>query len=130
MKFSFLISGTTVGLIVSTPLLAHHSFRAMFDSNQPVEVTGTVTEVEWTNPHARFYVDVEDENGETVNWNFELASPNSLFRRGWSRNSLKPGDVVTVTAVRARNDPYVANTATITFADGRQLGQTLSSPPE
>jgi hypothetical protein len=118
--------------MVSMPgaLLAHHNFRSVFDSNLPVEVTGTVTEVRWTNPHARFYVEAEGEDGETVTWNFELASPNSLFRRGWSRNSLKPGDQVTVTAIRARRAPYLANTSTVTLSDGQQVFGTLTSPRE
>ncbi len=131
MKVWSLLSGATVGLmLVSAQLFAHHSFRAEFDSEQPIEITGTVTEIEWTNPHARFYVDVEDDAGEVINWDFELASPNSLFRRGWKRDSLKPGDVVTVSAFRARNSPYVANTRTVTLSDGQRVFSTLSSPPE
>ena len=121
----------TVGLIVvSAPLFAHHNFRAEFDSDQPIEVTGTVTAVEWTNPHARFYVKVEDDTGEAVNWDFELASPNILFRRGWKRDSLRPGDVVTVTALRARNSSHVANTSTVTLSDGQRVFSFLSSPRE
>ncbi len=131
MKVWSLLSGATVGLmLVSAQLFAHHSFRAEFDSEQPIEITGTVTKIEWTNPHARFYVDVEGDTGEVVNWDFELASPNSLFRRGWKRDSLKPGDVVTVSAFRARNSPYVANTRTVTLSDGQRVFSTLSSPPE
>ena len=123
MNFKCLFAGAAgLGLaMASTLALSHHSFRAEFDSNQPVEVTGTVTKVEWTNPHARFYVDVEQENGEVVNWDFELASPNSLFRRGWSRHSLNPGDVVTVKAVRARNAPHVANTTSVTLSNGERV---------
>lgn len=131
MKVCSLLFRASVGsMLVSAPLLAHHSFRAEFDSEQPIEITGTVTVVEWTNPHARFYVDVEDDTGKVVNWDFELASPNSLFRRGWKRNSLKPGDVVTVNAFRARNSPYVANTRTVTLSDGQRVFSTLNSPPE
>ncbi len=131
MKVRSLLSGAIFGLMLgSAPLFAHHSFRAEFDSEQPIEITGTVTKIEWTNPHARFYVDAEGDTGEVVNWDFELASPNSLFRRGWKRDSLKPGDVVTVSAFRARNSPYVANTRTVTLSDGQRVFSTLSSPPE
>ena len=112
-------------------LFAHHNFRSVFDTDLPVEVTGTVTEVKWTNPHARFYLDVEAEDGEIISWEFELASPNSLFRRGWKRDSLKPGDIVTVTGARARKAPHLANTSTVTRSDGQNVfGATLTSPPE
>jgi hypothetical protein len=110
-----------LGLAVA-PLaaVAHHAFAAEFDRDQPIEVTGTVTSVEWLNPHARFYVDVE-EDGETVNYDFELGSPNGLMRQGWRRDSLKPGDTVTVSGWRARNDPHVANARAVKLADGRQV---------
>ena len=102
--------------------VAHHSFAAEFDRSQPITVTGTVTKVEWANPHARFYIDAKDEaTGETVNWDFELASPNGLMRRGWTRNSMKLGDTVTVTGHRAKNDPHVGNASTVTLADGKKL---------
>ena len=118
-------------ILVAAPLAAtaHHSFRAQYDSEIVVEVTGTITEVAWTNPHARFYVAAEDVSGETVTWDFELASPSALFRRGWSISSLEPGMQVTVVAYRARNAPHVANTAMITFDNGRQL-VALGSVPQ
>ena len=100
---------------------AHHAFAAEFDSDAPVELTGTVTDVEWMNPHARFYIDVEEEDGTIANWNFELSSPNGLMRRGWRRDSMKPGDVVNVSGFRARNAPHVGNARTVTLADGREL---------
>lgn len=103
------------------PVRAHHAFAAEFDRDRPVEVTGTVTLVEWTNPHARFYVDVEDENGEIVNWDFELTTPNILFRQGWSRDSLEAGDTVTVNGFRARNAPNVGNAARVTLANGETV---------
>jgi hypothetical protein len=102
--------------------VAHHSFSAEFDRNMPVTVTGSVTKVEWMNPHARFYVDVKDEtSGEVVNWDFELASPNGLMRQGWTRNSMKLGEVVTVTGYRAKNAPHVGNASAVTLADGKKL---------
>ena len=100
---------------------AHHSFAAEFDRNLPITVTGTVTKVEWMNPHARFYVEADDENGGKVEWDFELTTPNVLMRRGWTRNSLKVGEVVTVTGYRAQNHPYVGNASNVSLADGTRL---------
>ena len=101
---------------------AHHSFSAEFDRDKPITVTGTVTKVEWANPHARFYIDAKDEKtGKIVNWDFELASPNGLMRRGWTRNSMKVGDTVTVTGHGAKNAEYVGNASTVTLADGKRL---------
>ena len=103
------------------PVIAHHSFEAEFDAGKPVTLTGTVTKMEWTNPHARFYIDVNDENGSVTNWNFELASPNVLMRQGWTRNSLKVGDVVTVTGLQAKDASKLASAKTVTLADGRKV---------
>src|SRR5688572_21618555 len=76
---------------------AHHSFSAEFDRAKPIMLTGTITKVEWTNPHARIYIDAKDETtGEVVNWDFELGPPNGLMRQGWNRNSLREGHVVTI----------------------------------
>ena len=100
---------------------AHHSFAAEFDANQPITVTGTVTKVEWSNPHARFYVDAKDESGAVVNWDFELGGATQLIRRGWSRTTLKPGESVTVTGFRARRAPHVANAREVRLADGRRV---------
>jgi hypothetical protein len=82
------------------------------------------------NPHARFYIDAKDDAGKTVNWDFELASPNGLMRRGWNRNSMKLGDVVTVTGHRAKNNPLVGNASTVTLADGKKLFAGSSSENE
>jgi hypothetical protein len=101
--------------------LAHHAFASQYSRDLPVEITGKVTKVEWTNPHARFYVDVENENGDVVNWNFELSSPNVLHRRGWRASSLEIGHQVTVTGFRARNDPHVANANGVVLDDGTRL---------
>lgn len=102
---------------------AHHAFAAQFDRDQPLEITGTVTKVEWQNPHARFYVDAPDpdRNDEMHNFNFELGSPNGLMRQGWRRDSLKPGDTVTVSGWRARVDPHVANARSVVDANGKRL---------
>jgi hypothetical protein len=119
---SFFALASISGLVfAAVPALAHHSFAAEFDRAKPVTITGTVTKVEWANPHARFYVDAKDENGTINNWDFELASPNGLMRRGWTRNSLKIGDTITVTGWAAKNAPHVGNASTVTLGDGKKV---------
>jgi hypothetical protein len=119
-KLAVLVAG--VGLMASSaPVAAHHSFAAEYDSAKPVTLKGTVTRVEWTNPHARFYVDVKDESGSVINWNLELASPNVLARQGWTRNSLKFGDLITVQGAMAKDGSKMANARLVTLADGRKV---------
>ena len=103
------------------PILAHHSGAAVFDSSKHFEFKGTVTKVEWTNPHAHFFIDVKDASGKVTNWNMELASPNVLVRNGWKRNSLKEGDAVTVTGSPAKDNSTLGIAQSIVLPDGRKL---------
>jgi hypothetical protein len=100
---------------------AHHSFSAEYDRDKPVELTGTVAKVEWTNPHARIYLDVEDADGRVVTWDFELGPPNGLMRQGWTRNSLRPGHVVRINGFLSKDQPHVANARSVFLPDGRQV---------
>ena len=102
-------------------VVAHHSFAAEYDANKPVTLKGTVSKVEWMNPHARFYVDVRDEKGNITNWNFELASPNVLTRNGWTRKALNVGDEVVVEGSQAKDGSKMANARVVKLADGRRV---------
>ena len=123
------LAACVVLLLTSAPAPAHHSFAAEFDANKPLKMTGTVTKVEWLNPHAWFYMDVKGDDGKMTNWGFELGSPNGLMRSGWSRNSLKIGETVTVEASRAKDGSNIGNARTVTLnSSGQRLFAGSSQP--
>jgi Family of unknown function (DUF6152) len=108
-------------VLLAAPAAAHHSFAAEFDAAAPIELKGTVTKVEWANPHTFFYIDVSDSGGKIDNWALELGSPNGLMRRGWTRNSMKLGDSVTVTGWRAKDGSLKGNARSVTLSTGEKL---------
>ena len=118
------------GILISTvPLLGHHSFEAEYDFNKPMKVTGTVTKMEWMNPHARFYVDVKDESGKVTNWNFELGAIPVLLKQGWKKDALKIGDTVTVEGFLAKDgSKSMANARRVLLPDGRRVFGGSSAP--
>ena len=120
MKFPSAILIGALFAPIST-LSAHHSFAAEYDSSKPITITGTVTKVEWTNPHARLYLDVKDDKGVVTNWNFELGGPLQLNRLGWTRNSVKVGDQIKVEGYVAKDGSNMANARNVVFADGRKI---------
>lgn len=100
---------------------AHHSFSAVFDADQPVRLQGTITGMDWINPHSWLYVDVENEDGTTTEWMIEGATPNTLLRRGFTRDAVSPGTEITVVGFRARNGDHVANGRDLILPDGSRL---------
>jgi hypothetical protein len=131
MKNKMLILAFAIAAAIASawPLMAHHSFAAEFDGDKPVQVTGSVTKVDWANPHARFYVDVKDEQGTVTNWNIELGPPLILKRLGWRHDSLKIGDQVTVDGYSAKDGSKMANAKKVTLADGTSVFAGSSAKP-
>jgi hypothetical protein len=120
-RLSFACAAFVVALYPTAATRGHHSFTAEFDRDKPIKVTGTVTKVEWTNPHARIYLDVTEDDGKVVNWDFELGPPNGLMRQGWNRNSLRQGHVVTINGFLSKDQQHVANARAVFLPDGRQV---------
>lgn len=117
----FVVAAGAALMAAAVPNYAHHSFAAEFDRSKTITVTGSVTKLEWTNPHARLYVDGKDESGKQQVWDFELGPPNGLMRNGWRRDSLKAGHQVTVEGFRSKTSTVVANARSVKLADGRQV---------
>jgi hypothetical protein len=122
------------GLVFSASTLwAHHSFAAEYDSKQPITLKGKVTKVDWINPHSWVHIDVTDADGKVTNWNCETAPPNTLYRMGWRRDSLKEGDEVTIDGFRAKDGTATMTARSVTMADGRKVlagPNNYDAPPE
>jgi hypothetical protein len=108
--------------LLTTSLLAHHSFGAEYDATKPVTLTGVITKIEWTNPHSYLYIDVKESDGRVASWKFEGYPPGVLYRTGWKKDTtIKPGDTVVVSGWRARDGSNWAHSRDVTFSDGNKL---------
>jgi len=125
-KLLALFIGTAGFLMVTGPVLAHHG-RSNYDMSYTATVKGVVTAFEWINPHALIYVDSTDENGKVEKWIAETNSPNTLNRQGWSRNTVKPGDQITLVGHRVKGGANYINFSKIIFADGRELDPAIKN---
>ena len=121
LRFLFTIA-SIASLAGGLPALAHHAFSNEYDESKPITLEGVVTRIDWENPHVHYYVDVAEANGTVVNWICETGGPNRLAKRGWTRDSLKPGDKVLVHAFPAKDSSHSADGRKVTLADGRTIG--------
>jgi hypothetical protein len=120
-----LIAGAAI-LVLTASVYAHHPFAAEYDWTKPVTLRGTVNKIEWTNPHATLSLDAKDQSGQMKHWTLEMGNPAALTRAGWTRNTLKMGDQVTVDAWLSRNKDDMANVKSVKLSDGRELSGASS----
>ena len=118
-------------LVTALPVLAHHSFAAEFDSTKPVSLKGSVTKLEWLNPHVWVYLEVKDDQGNVQHWQCEGGAPNTLMRNGWSKDSLKPGDQVLIDGYLAKDGSKTCNARAVKLPDGRSVfaGSSVGNSP-
>ena len=121
MKTQSLFVVGVASLLAAAPAVSHHSFAAEFDVNRPLKLTGTVTRIEWTNPHAWLFIDSKNDNGSVTNWGIELVGINDLLRLGWGRDKVKAGDVINVDGFGAKNGMNIANAASVSLASTGEL---------
>jgi len=120
-RFLFALSVGVASILAAIPVLAHHSFAAQYDRSKTTQLTGLVKQVDWINPHARFFVEVKDAAGKAVLWEIELGAPAMLMRQGWTRTSLKIGETVTVNGSLAKDGSNLANATTVTLSNGKRV---------
>ena len=119
-RFAVAMAGLVL-MLASVPLRAHHSFAAEYDGNKPIKLSGTVTKFDMVNPHSWIYMDVKDDSGKVVNWKFETASPSNLFRRGFRKDTIKPGMQVTLEGYLAKDGSPTANGQKLHLPDGNVI---------
>jgi hypothetical protein len=131
-KMALSIAGAALLVSAAAPLWAHHSFAAEFDPGKPIKLQGTVTEMEWINPHSWIHIDVKGSDGKVVSWMVEGGSPNALLRRGFTKASLPAGTEIVIEGYQAKDGSNRANGRDITFADGKKLflGSTGTGSPD